>query len=194
MQASCLAKSLAEPVRSSSRDRKQDAMSFMAENWGQNQGPGKVSRIGRAAGKPNRPGLVPFLLPNSPTCPKPAFRTQGLGSGRSSSGLYQKESRGQGGDMHSFIQCTFICLMLMKHPLCPRCWARPWPYRNKQKWMLLPALWGAYIWHSSWAHMTGLLGPGKSCWEVKVGWPRKGIPFYRRLEGLRPLQTPRNVS
>lgn len=83
--------------------------------------------------------MCPFWLPNSPTCPKPAFRTQGLGSGRSSSGLNQKGGRGQGGDMHSFIQCTFIRLMLIKHPLCPTCWARPWPYHNEQKWMLLPA-------------------------------------------------------
>lgn len=68
----------------------------MAENWGQSQDPGKMSRTGRAAGKPNRPGLVPFLAPEFFHLPKPAFRAQGLGTGRNSSGLYQKEGRGQG--------------------------------------------------------------------------------------------------
>ena len=90
-------------MRSRSRDRKQDAVRFMAEKWGQSRDPGKMSRTGRAAGKPNRLGLVLFLGPEFSHLPQPAYGAQGLGTGRSSSGLDQKEGRGRRGDMPSFI-------------------------------------------------------------------------------------------
>ena len=90
-------------MRSRSRDRKRDAVRFMAENWGQSRDPGKMSRTGRAAGKPNRLGLVLFLGPEFSHLPQPAYGAQGLGTGRSSSGLDQKEGRGRRGDMPSFI-------------------------------------------------------------------------------------------
>ena len=73
---------------------------------------------------------------------------------------------------------TILCQLLWK-------W---WVYSNEQKWMLLPALWGTQIWHSLWAHLTGLPGPGNSCWEVKVGsWPREGGPILFQVGGAQAI-------
>ena len=145
-----------------------------------------MSRTGRAAGKPNRLGLVPFLAPEFSHLPQASLQGSGLRHWQKLFRAGSKERRGVGVDMHSFIQCTFIHLMLMKHPLRPRCWARAWPDSNEQKWMLLPALRGTQIWHSLWAHLTGLLGPGNSCWEVKVGsWPREGGPILFQVGGAQ---------
>lgn len=94
-------------MRSRSRDRKRDAVRFMAENWGQSRDPGKMSRTGRAAGKPNRLGLVLFLGPEFSHLPQASLRGSGL---RHWQKLFRAGSKGRQGaeGQHALIYLVYV--------------------------------------------------------------------------------------